>query len=111
MQLLVESRREERAARAQWFCTLNEFQDRATPSSIAGEAWEGLAETVAEFTERAVDAAKRRPGTIAALGSALVLLLFRKQIGSAIGSRIAGKRAVEETGKAGRALQSQEETR
>ena len=104
--LLIDARRDERAARQQWFLTLDEFQERSTPSNIAGEAWEGLQETVGEFTDKAVDAAKKRPATLAAIGSALALFLFRKRIASAIETRIAGRNNGQETERADEALDS-----
>lgn len=84
---LAEAREREKQAQARLFATLGTVQARAKPARIAGEAWDGARNAVGSAAGKAADAVKKRPGTIAAVGSALALFVFRKKIASAVTSR------------------------
>ena len=85
---LAEARHNERQARAQWFRTLDEFQSRSTTRGIAGEAWDGIQDGIGAAGERIIASAKKRPGAIAAIGSAITLFVLRKRIADAILKRL-----------------------
>lgn len=84
---LAKARLDERVARARWFASLDELQDRTTASNIATEVFDGIKDAGSAFADRAVETVKRRPGLVAAIGSGLALFFLRKPIASAIRSR------------------------
>lgn len=97
---LAKARLEERLARARWFDTLDELQDRATPGGIADELIESLQEGLSEAAGKAVNAAKQRPYTTAAAGFAVLLFALRKPIFRSIGRRWSRRKETDRHGEA-----------
>lgn len=100
IQRLAEARLDERLARARWFDTLDELQDRATPGGIADELMESIGEGISEAAGKAVNAAKDRPYTTAAAGLGVVLFMFRKPIYRAIGRKLSRRKETDTQGDA-----------
>ncbi len=69
-----------RAARARLTATVKEIQARATPSQLLDEALDGVRTRSSELLQSAGDAARKRPGTIAATAAGIALLLARKPL-------------------------------
>ncbi len=93
---LAEARLEERIARARWFDTLDELQERATPGGIVDEVWESVQEGLSRTAGKAVNAAKERPFVTAGVGLAVGVFAFRRSIFSAIARKIRARRATDE---------------
>ncbi|RED15537.1 hypothetical protein [Parasphingopyxis lamellibrachiae] len=85
---LHEARRAEREARARWLGTLSTAQARFAPDAIAKDAMEQVRESAGEAADKLSGAVRKRPGTIAAVGAAIGLFLFRKPIAAAVRTRI-----------------------
>lgn len=98
LERLAEARMEERLARARWFETVDELQDRASPGGIAEEVWESVQQSFADAAHRAVDTAKERPFLTAAGGLALALFAFRRPIATAVRKRLENAEETERPG-------------
>lgn len=96
---LAEARIDERMARARWFDTLDELQDRATPGGIADELMANIQEGVSQAAGKAVNAAKERPYTTAAAGLAVVLFALRKPIFRSIGRKWRSRKETRRQGE------------
>lgn len=97
---LAKARLDERLARARWFDTLDELQDRATPGGIADELLESIQEGISEVAGKAVNAAKERPFTTAAAGLLVALFAFRKPIIRSIGRKLGRRKETDPQGDA-----------
>ena len=82
---LADARMEERIARARWFDTLDELQERATPGGIADEVWEGIVIGAGHAANKAVNAVRERPATATLAGSTLALFFLRRPIARFVG--------------------------
>jgi hypothetical protein len=80
------------AARARFLDTLGEAQQRLKPGNLAGEAWTGVKSKSAAAAGNAVEAAKKRPGTIALVLGGLALFLARKPIVKAAGGLVSRRK-------------------
>lgn len=85
---LREARRAEREARARWLGTLGTAQTRFAPDAIAKDAIGQVRDSAGEAAGKITTAVRNRPGTIAAIGAALGLFLFRKPIAAAVRTRL-----------------------
>jgi hypothetical protein len=92
IETLQQARSEAVAARARFFETLGEAQQRLKPGSLAGEAWSGVKNKSAEAAGNAVEAVKQRPGTVALVLGGLALFLARKPIRRAATGLVARRR-------------------
>lgn len=79
-------------ARARFFDTLGEAQERLRPGNLANEAWTGVKSKSAEAAGNAVAAAKKRPGMAALMVGGLALFLARKPVGRAVGGLVSRRR-------------------
>lgn len=93
---LYEARRAEREARANWFRSLGIAQARLAPDAIAKDAIGQIKDGASEAVDKVTGAARRRPGTIVAVGAAIGLLLLRKPIASALRGKFSKKEATGE---------------
>lgn len=89
---LQQARSEAVAARARFLATLGETQQRLKPGNLAGEAWSGVKGRTAAVAGNAVEAVKRRPGTVALVVGGLALFLARAPIRRAATRLISRKR-------------------
>ncbi|HTU12613.1 MAG TPA: hypothetical protein VMG08_17110 [Allosphingosinicella sp.] len=92
IETLQQARSDAVAARARFFDTLGEAQQRLKPGNLAGEAWSGVKSKGAEAAGNAVEAVKERPGTVALVLGGLALFLARKPIGRAAGGLVSRRR-------------------
>ncbi|MFL6856989.1 MAG: DUF3618 domain-containing protein [Allosphingosinicella sp.] len=81
---LIAARAEAEAARARLTATVGELQRRLSPSTLAGNAWDGVKERTGEAAEGAVEAVKARPVAVSGALAAFALFLARKPIRSAV---------------------------
>lgn len=93
---LEEARRTEREARANWFRSLEIAQSRFAPSAIARNAAEKVKDGASSAVNEVTKSARKRPGTILAIGAAIGLLLYRKPIASAVRAKFSKKHATGE---------------
>ena len=83
IEALQQAKSDAVAARARFFDTLGEAQQRLKPGNLANEAWTGVKEKTAEAAGDAVEAVKSRPKTVAFVLGGLALFLARRPIGRA----------------------------
>jgi hypothetical protein len=81
---LVAAKAQAEAARARLMATAHELQHRLSPSTIAGNAWDGVKEKTSDAAETAVEAVKARPVAVSATLAAFTLFLARSPIRSAV---------------------------
>lgn len=108
-QRLLEAHRTSQDAEARFKSTLGTAKVEFRPANIAGTAVQNAKSKVSDVATKTSRAITSRPGTIAAVGAAIGLYLFRKPIASAVrtqidrrknAKRIAGAAAFrEKTGK------------
>jgi hypothetical protein len=79
-----QAKREAVRARATLESTLGELQQRLHPSSLAGEAWDGVKDKSADLADGALQAVKKRPAIASAAIGALALFLAREPIRRAV---------------------------
>jgi len=92
---LIAAKSQAEAARARLMATVAELQDRLSPSTIAGNAWDGVKEKTSDVAEGAVEAVKARPVVVSAGLAAFALFLARSPIRSAV-SRLFADRPDED---------------
>ena len=83
IEALQQAKSDAVAARARFFETLEQAQQRLKPGNLANEAWTGVKGKTAEAAGNAVEAVKSRPKTVALVLGGLALFLARKPIGRA----------------------------
>ena len=88
---LEQTRRSLTLARARLDSTLGALQHRLKPANLAGEAWDGVKGKSADLAEGALEAARKRPGAVAAAVAAIGLFLAREPIKRGIARMISGK--------------------
>ena len=88
---LQQAKSEAIAARARFFDTLGETQQRLKPGNLANKAWTGVKDKTAEAAGSAVEAVKSRPKTVALVLGGIALFLARKPIGRAA-TKVASRR-------------------
>jgi hypothetical protein len=77
-------------AKARLDSTLGALQHRLKPANLAGEAWDGVKDKSADLAEGAMEAARKRPGAVAAAVAAIGLFLAREPIRRGIARMISG---------------------
>jgi hypothetical protein len=92
LEALQQAKSDAVAARARFFDTLGEAQQRLKPGNLASEAWTGVKSKSAQAAGNAVAAAKKRPGTVALVLGGLALFLARKPLGRAVGGAVSRRR-------------------
>lgn len=80
-------------ARAQLADTMSEIQLRLNPRTLINDAWLGVRDRGEEMAEEAVNLARARPFTAAALVAAVIAFLAREPILNAVTSFFASRRA------------------
>lgn len=83
IETLQQAKSDAVAARARFFETLEQAQERLSPGSLANEAWTGVKGKTTEAAGNAVEAVKSRPKTVALVLGGLALFLARRPIGRA----------------------------
>jgi hypothetical protein len=92
IETLQQAKSDAVAARARFFDTLEEAQDRLKPGNLANEAWTGVKGKTAEAAGNAVEAVKSRPKTVALVLGGLALFLARRPIGRAATGLVSRRR-------------------
>jgi hypothetical protein len=87
---IVRAKQETELARRQLAATVAELQQRLKPTTIAGNAWEGVKEKSGEIAEEAVEAVKARPVAVSAALAVFTLFLARQPIRSGLSRLFAG---------------------
>lgn len=98
IEALQQAKHDAVAARARFFDTLGEAQQRLKPGNLANEAWTGVKNKSAAAAGNAVAAAKKRPGTVALVLGGLALLLARKPIARGVSSLVSRRRRRKQAG-------------
>jgi hypothetical protein len=83
IETLQQAKSDAAAARARFFETLEQAQQRLKPGNLANEAWTGVKDKTSEAAGNAVEAVKSRPKTVALVLGGLALFLARRPIGRA----------------------------
>ena len=92
IETLQQATSEAAAARARFFDTLEEAQQRLRPGNLANEAWTGVKDKTSEAAGNAVEAVKSRPKTVALVLGGLALFLARRPIGRAATGLVSRRR-------------------
>jgi len=92
IEALQQAKSEAIAARARFFDTLGETQQRLKPGTLANQAWTGMKDKTAEAAGNAVEAVKKRPTTVALVLGGLALFLARRPIGRAASDMVSRRR-------------------
>ena len=79
-------------ARAQLADTMSEIQLRLNPRTLINDAWLGVRDRGEAMAEDAVNLARARPFTAAALVAAVIAFLAREPIWNALSSLLASRR-------------------
>ena len=91
---LTRAKQEAELSRRQLLTTVGELQRRLKPTTLAGNAWEGVTDKAGAFADDAVQAVKTRPVAVSAALGAFTLFLARSPIRSAM-SRLFSKKPDE----------------
>jgi hypothetical protein len=92
IEMLQQAKSDAVAARARFFETLGEAQERLKPGNLANQAWTGVKDRTAEAAGNAVEAVKSRPKTVALVLGGLALFLARRPIGRAASGHVSRRR-------------------
>ena len=98
---IEQAKRESIRARGRFESTLAAAQSRLRPSSLAGEAWDGVKDKSVDVAEGALDAVKKRPAAVSAALGALALFLAREPLKRAAVRLISGGNPDEDGIEAG----------
>jgi hypothetical protein len=85
-----QAKRSQVLAKARLDGTLMALQHRLKPGNLAGEAWDGVKDKSADLAEGALEAVKKRPGTVSLAVGAFALFLARGPLTRAVGRYISG---------------------
>lgn len=88
---ILAARKQAELAKRSMIATASELQRRLKPSTIAGNAWEGVTEKAADVADGAVEAVKARPAAASAAVGAVALFLARRPLRSALSWLFVGK--------------------
>lgn len=91
-QKLLEAHRASQAAQSRFMTTLDTAKVEFRPANVAGNAVQNAKSKVSSAATKTSRAITSRPGTIAAVGVAIGLYLFRKPIASAVRTRLARRK-------------------
>lgn len=97
-------------SRARLMSTAHELQERLSPRTLAGNAWQGAKEKGVDLAEDAVDAARARPLATGGVVAAITMFLAREPLMNLAGSVFKGSRDKRKTRKARKATTKQQDT-
>jgi hypothetical protein len=98
---LQQAKNDAVAARARFFDTLEEAQERLKPGNLANQAWSGVKDKTAEAAGNAVEAVKKRPTAVALVLGGLALFLARRPLKRAAGALVSRRRRRKAKGNEG----------
>lgn len=107
---IAAARIEVERSRARLMGTAHELQERLSPRTLAGNAWQGAKEKGADLAEDAVDAVKARPLATGGIIAAITMFLAREPLKDLAGSVINGARDKRKTRKARKAAPKEQNT-
>jgi len=90
LERVEQARRNQVRAKARLDGTLGALQHRLRPGNLAGEAWDGVKDKSADLAEGALQAVKKRPGTVSMAVGVFALFLARGPLTRAVGRYISG---------------------
>ena len=82
---IEQAKRDAVRARGRFEATLAAVQQRLRPGSLAEEAWDGVKDKGADLADGALQAVKKRPGTVSVALGAFALFLARGPLTKAVG--------------------------
>lgn len=85
-----QARRGSLRARARLEATVASVQQRIRPSTLAGEAWDGVKGKGADLADGALKAVKKRPGAVSLVLGAFALFLARRPLKRAVTRLVSG---------------------
>jgi hypothetical protein len=107
---IAAARIEVERSRARLMGTAHELQDRLSPRTLAGNAWQGAKEKGADLAEDAVDAVRARPVATGGIVAALTMFLAREPLMDLAGSMFRGAKEKRQTRKTRKARSKQNQT-
>lgn len=107
---VAASRIEVERARGRLMSTAHELQERLSPRTLAGNAWQGAKEKGADLAEDAVDAVRARPLATGGVIAAITMFLAREPLKDLAGSVINGTKEKRKTRRARKAGTKQQDT-
>lgn len=105
---VAAARIEVERSRARLMDTAHELQERLSPRTLAGNAWQGAKEKGADLAEDAVDAVRARPLATGGIVAAITMFLAREPLMDLAGSVFG--REKRKTRKARKATTKQQDT-
>lgn len=105
---VAAARIEVERSRARLMDTAHELQERLSPRTLAGNAWQGAKEKGADLAEDAVDAVRARPLATGGVVAAITMFLAREPLMDLAGSVFG--REKRKTRKARKATTKQQDT-
>lgn len=88
---VTAAKAEAEAAKQQLLSTVHEIQYRLKPSTLAGEAWGGVRDSVSQRSDQAVGIVREKPQAAGAVAALLVLLFARKPLMNLVSSLFGGR--------------------
>ena len=107
---VAAARIEAERRRARLMATAHELQERLSPRTLAGNAWQGAKEKGAGLAENAVDAARTRPLATGGVVAAITMFLAREPLMDLAGSMFKGGKEKRKARKDRRADAKQDNT-
>ena len=107
---IAVARIEAERRRARVMATAHELQERLSPRTLAGNAWQGAKEKGADLAEDAVDAVRSRPLATGGVVAAITMFLAREPLMGLAGSLFKGGNEKRKGGRSRKAPAKQENT-
>lgn len=95
---LEQAKRDAVNARGRLDMTVADVQQRLSPGSLAGEAWDGVKGKSADLADGALQAVKKRPAAVSLALGAFALFLARAPIRRAVTRLVSGDGAGDSGG-------------
>jgi len=89
---IERTKRDAMAARTRFEATLAAVQQRLRPGNLAEEAWDGVKEKGVDLADGALQAVRKRPGTVSVALGAFALFLARGPLARAVGRYISSEK-------------------
>jgi hypothetical protein len=107
---IAAARIEAERRRARVVATAHELQERLSPRTLAGNAWQGAKDKGADLAEDAVDAVRSRPLTTGGVIAAITMFLAREPLIGLAGAVFKGGKERTRARKSRKAEAKQENT-
>jgi ElaB/YqjD/DUF883 family membrane-anchored ribosome-binding protein len=108
LEQVEQAKREAVMARARLDSTLVAVQQRLRPSSLAGEAWDGVKDKSVDLADGALSAVRKRPAAVSVAVGAVALFLAREPIRRVVSRLFSDEEEVEDDGRVVTRIETQD---